>query len=152
MFIDGIRTSTVVMVAAFAIVAAVRRDWRPLAACWVWLWGFEASFDITRWMAGYGHMLIRSSSILLGTVTVVWFAKQGLRPSMPFVYLTATIWLVWIGLGYHVNYHTMIGLDPTAEALNEAAKTLLAVAYLWPFIAGEASRRTEMGVPSSEPA
>jgi len=33
-----------------------------------------------------------------------------------------------------VNEHGLVGLDPTAEALNELAKTLWALAYLVPLL------------------
>lgn len=49
-------------------------------------------------------------------------------------YRSSLVWAVWIATGFHVNGHTMTGLDPSAEALNEGAKTLWALAYLVPLM------------------
>ena len=44
----------------------------------------------------------------------------------------AVVWIIWVAMGLPVSRAT--AFSPTAEALNELAKTLWAVAYLVPLL------------------
>jgi len=135
LFPFGIRLSTLLAVAAFLALAALRRDRAPLLAGWVWICGFEAVFQATSLTLGHPLPTGRAGPVffvILGAITVPWFTRHGARPSLPLVALFAVIWTVWVVIGFPVNQHTMTGFDPLAEALNEAAKTTLGLAYLLP--------------------
>ena len=126
------------MFAAFSAVAATRRDWRVLLAGWAWVTGFETAYQITMVALGQPLLFGWPASVLYmipGLVTVPWTLRQGIRPSLPLMAGVCVLWAVWIAFGFHSNHNGMAGFDAGAEALNDAAKTLWAVAYLLPFLA-----------------
>lgn len=136
MFVLGIRTSTWLTALVFIVVALIRHDRKALLAGWAWLAGFEAAFQITSLAMGlplpgyrWGPFLL----IALGISGTAYAARCGVRPNLWLLGIAACVWVAWVATGFHVNRHTMVGFDPTAEALNEGAKTLWALAYLVPF-------------------
>lgn len=148
MFIDGVRTSTWAAVAGFIVFALVRRDRRVIFAGWVWISGFEAAFGLTSWLM-HDHTVAHATKLALltavGVVTVPFFAVvYRIRPAAWAMLVVAAIWIAWVIVGFPVNAHDATTINPLAEVLNEAAKTMLAVAYLWPF------RRRPAVVPSLE--
>ena len=137
LFPFGARLSTWVAGGAFVVLAAKRRDGRVLFAGWAWLTGFEAAFQMTSLLLGHPLPFGRADAfmyVIPGLVTVPWAYRQGIRPSVGLMAVVAAIWTVWIATGFHVNSHTGAGFDPGGEALNEAAKTVWALAYLVPFL------------------
>jgi hypothetical protein len=128
------RISTWAMLAAFALLAVVRRDRTPLLAAWIWLSGFEATFQAVSLAAGRPLPAFRFAPAVLiavGTVTVAWSLRHGIVPSSRLMGLAVLLWIAWIATGFDVNdgHHV---LHPFAEALNEGAKSAWALAYLWP--------------------
>ena len=133
LFPFGVRLSTWVAAAAFLALAAYRRDCRPLLAAVAWIWGFEIVFQLTSIAAEHHDASVagRLGYILVG-VPIIVCVTAWIRPDGWLLAAAATCFVVWIATGFHVNEHTMASFDPIGEGLNEAAKTLLAVAYLLP--------------------
>lgn len=140
LFWAGARLSSWVMLALFANLALYRRRWRPLLAAFVWLAGFEAAWQATVYLtyryAGPSWAGIpRSAVTLLVGVAAVYIARRrGLKPNAMLMLAVAVVWLVWLATGFHSNNHTLVRLNVTGEALNEAAKTLWALAYFVPLL------------------
>lgn len=97
------------------------------------MWGFEVVFQITSIAAGNQDATVagRLGYILIG-VPIVVCVTSWVRPDGWLLAAAAACFFVWVATGFHVNAHTMSSFDPVGEGLNEAAKTLLAVAYLLP--------------------
>jgi hypothetical protein len=133
LFPFGVRLSTWLAVGAFLALAAYRRDWRPLLAAIAWIWAFEVAFQITSIAAGHhgASAVGRLGYILIG-VPVVVCATAWVRPDGWLLAAAALCFVVWISTGFDVNGHAMVSFDPIGEGLNEASKTLLALAYLLP--------------------
>lgn len=129
----GVRLSTWLAATAFLGLAAYRRDFRPFLAAVAWIWGFEVVFEMTSIASGHHHASVaaRLGYILVG-VPIVVCVTAWVRPDRWLLAAAATCFVVWVATGFHVNGHTTASLDPISEGLNEAAKTLLAVAYLVP--------------------
>jgi hypothetical protein len=132
----GMRISTWVAVAAFVWLNIARPDRKALLAAAAWLFGFEVPFQITSLAEGrplpawgFGPFILIALGVIF--VSVAW--RRGVRPAVPLLVLAAVIWLAWVVTGFHVNEHdASTGFNSTGEALNEAAKTVFALAYLWP--------------------
>jgi hypothetical protein len=123
-----------VALVAFAVFAAYRRNWKPLFAAFAWMTGWEAAWQATNIALGHGHPLW-----LWGTYTLfvvgpasTLLACRLMTPSLFWATVLALLWIVWLATGFHSNNHTLVGFNPLAEALNEAAKTAWALVYLWP--------------------
>ena len=149
----GHRLSTWVAVAVF--LARGVRDRRYWLAAAAWLVGFEVAFQATETAEGIARSGFHPSAwwvpvvvfgaYACGIAFVWWVARRGIRPSIPILGAVAVLWVVWIATGFHVNTsHTMGGFDPAAEAINEGAKTLWALAYLVPLL--RAPKRSGAGV------
>jgi hypothetical protein len=133
----GVRLSTWATIAVFLAVAGTRRETKPLLACWAWLWGFEAAYDLASiafrpWSQGF--LPEASLYAILGLTTIVWMTNHGVRPSLPLLGAALGLMVLWIALGFHQNFHSAKVIAPGTEALNEATKTMWALAYLWPFL------------------
>ena len=129
------RLSTIVVFSAFIALAIGRRSWLPIAGCLAWLFGFEAAFNAT--MLALGHPAALDPIhfavyLVIGIVLPFWLARRGVRPNWWLLGGAGVLWAIWMATGFHANGHTMADFDPLAEALNEGAKTLWAVAYLLP--------------------
>lgn len=139
------RLSTVVALSAFVALAVVRRSWLPVAACLVWLFGFEAALNVT--VVALGRPATLDAIHFVGYLVVsvaggVWLAHRRARPEWGLVAGAAAVWIAWMATGFHVNAHSMAGFNALAEAWNEGAKTLWALAYLLPL-----TRSAEAEVP-----
>lgn len=143
----GVRVSTWLTVAAFSGVAVVRRDRLPLVACWAWLAGFEAAFQIADLALGRlsSNLFQPIFFLTLAAATLPLTIKAGARPSRLLFVLALAVFAIWAALGLPANGHQsgMFTLHPTlthfqlvGELLNDAAKTLLAAAYLAPLVRG----------------
>jgi hypothetical protein len=128
----GVRLSTWIGLATFITCAAVYRDRRFLLAALVWMTGFEAFYDISSLIANPSHWRLNVLFFICSVFTVFWFRSAIPKPDLLLMALVAMVWLVWVATGFHVNGHGMVGFEPSAEALNEGAKTLWALAYLVP--------------------
>jgi len=131
----GVRLSTWLALAAFLALAAIRREGRPLAAGAAWFFGFEAAYQASALLTGNGlpaSGLAAPIMIGLGAVVVVVATARGIRPDWRLMVGVAVIWTVWLAVGFPANEPTLVGFSPLAEALNEAAKTVWALAYLLP--------------------
>jgi len=129
------RLSTILLFAAFIALALTRRSWLPAIACAFWLCAFEVALDVTELALGRRATLDWIHLSFYSVVAIalpVWLARRGVKPSLTLGIAVLSAWGIWIGTGFHVNEHSMTGFDPAAEALNEAAKTAWAAAYLWP--------------------
>ena len=154
LFPFGVRLSTWLAIGAFSGLAVSRRSWRPILAGWAWIWGFEAAYDATQLALGKVPSQVRAEPVfylVIGAFTVAWMTYRArVRPS-PLLVLVVPFWVAWIAIGYHTNLHTLQGLDPLTEALNESAKTVWALAYLVPFfVATEDVRREAQSAARAE--
>lgn len=135
MFVEGIRVSTLATVLLFPTAGALRGgDKRALIAAAAWLAGFETAYQVTALLMGTNAYPAAAPFLALpGAIVVPFVTKRyGVRPSPPFVLLTAAIWLIWILFGFHANQHeTPEQFSAFTEALNVSAKTSWALAYLW---------------------
>jgi hypothetical protein len=160
MFPLGVRLSTWAALGAFLVLGV--RDRRYWLAGAAWIGGFEVLYQATV----TGQELIDNGFhpsvwwappvvfgvFALGVGFVVWAARHGARPSLPLLAAALGVWAIWIATGFHVNGHTLTGLDPTAEALNEGAKTLWALAYLVPLMRSSRARAAGVEVSPSPDA
>jgi hypothetical protein len=155
----GVRLSTWAALGAFLVLGV--RDRRYWLAAAAWIGGFEVLYQATVTTKDLIHNGFHPSVwwapvvvfgvFLLGIGFVVWAARHGARPSIPLLAAALGVWGIWIATGFHVNGHTLTGLDPTAEALNEGAKTLWALAYLVPLMrSSRAGRASAEASPSSD--
>ena len=137
----GIRLSTWLVLAIFlALGLRDRRFWLAGAA---WIGSWEIAYQLSQTTEVLAHWHGRGSwwaaviviwTYACGIVLVLAAARRGARPDLRFIAASVIVWAIWIVTGFHVNGHTMRHFDPTAEALNEAAKTLWALAYLTPLL------------------
>jgi hypothetical protein len=149
----GMRISTWVALAAFVSLNIARPDRKALLAAAAWLFGFEVPFQLTSLAEGrplpawgFGPFIL----IALGVVSVSVAWQHGVRPAVPLLVLAAVIWLAWVATGFHVNEHDLsTGFNSTGEAMNEAAKSAFALAYLWPLWRSIPSRPAKL---SDQPA
>ena len=130
----GPRLSTIVAISLFLTLAIAWEEKRPVLACLAWLFSFEVAFQVTS--LAFGHHV---EFLLLGLGLVLvppWLTRRGAKPSLSLLAVALVLFAAWIAAGFHVNVnaHGMMGFDPAAEALNEATKTLWAVAYLVPLL------------------
>lgn len=151
----GMRYSTWATLAVFTVLTVVRRDRTPLLAAWIWLSGFEATFQAVSLAAGRPLPTFRFAPAVLiavGAVTAAWSLRYGIVPSSRLMGLAVLLWIAWLATGFHVN-DGHAALDPLAEALNEGAKTMWALAYFWPLLEGRVapSRRMGRAEPEFEP-
>jgi hypothetical protein len=149
LFPFGVRLSTWGCAAAFTALALRRWDWRPIAAAVAWMWGFEIAFQVASIAEGHHDTTVaaRFGWILIG-VPVVAFLTAWVRPDRRLFSAAVLCFGAWIVIGFHVNDHTTVGFDPYAEASNELAKTMWAVAYLVPLLgAASAARASVSGTP-----
>jgi hypothetical protein len=145
LFPAGVRLSTWIALACFAALAVSRRDARSLAAGAAWFFGFEGAYQAFALATGHGlpaSGLAAPALVGLGAVVVMVATLRGVRPSPRLMVAVALIWTVWVAVGFPANGPTLVALNPLAEALNEAAKSLWALAYLAPLLAGNRIRRT----------
>lgn len=135
MFLMSVRLSTWVAILAFLLLYAWYRDRRFLLGALGWLGGFEVVFQLASLAARHPLPRYHWGPFLLIGVGAVFFgaaARRGVWPSGRLMILAAAAWVVWLATGFHVNSHHVMGLDPVSEVLNEAAKTLWALAYVLP--------------------
>lgn len=139
-----IRISTVLtVVVLLAWVGVVRR--RPLLAVFAvagWLVAFEILFNWSSTLALGASWRISARDTVLwgGWVFAAYFAE--VRPDTRLVGVAAVFWVVWLLTGFHFNLVGNPGIDWPAEAINEATKTALALAFLI----------GALKVPAAEPA
>jgi hypothetical protein len=129
----GVRLSTWIVLGVFLLFGV--RDRRYWLAGAAWLTGFEAAYQVTSLATGHplpGWGFMPFVFMAIGVTVVGFSASRNVRPSASMMSVVAVLWVVWVASGFHVNGPTSIHLDPAAEVLNEAAKTLWGVAYLWP--------------------
>jgi len=129
----GPRLSTILAISLFLTLAIAWGEKRPVLACLAWLFSFEVAFQVTS--LAFGHH-VEFLLLGLGLVLLPWLTQRGAKPSLSFLAVAFGLFAAWIAAGFHVNVnaHGMVGFDPAAEALNEATKTLWAVAYLVPLL------------------
>jgi hypothetical protein len=135
-----VRLSTWLMFVAFVALAVRRRNSRPLIACWIWLITFEAVYDITQIAMGR-YRPDEYLPIVLGVFTFAWFSRQGFLPDARFAFAAALVWMIWVVTGFHVNVYTMVDVNPSAEVLNEVAKSIWGLAYLMPLLSSDSMTR-----------
>lgn len=151
----GVRLSTWAALGVFLVLGV--RDRRYWLAAAAWIGGFEVLYQGTNTIkelidngfhpSAWWAPVVVFGVFVLGIGFVVYAGRHGARPAFPLFAAALGIWAIWIATGFHVNGHTMVGLDPGAEALNEGSKTLWALAYLLPLmrsgraIAGVDARR-----------
>ena len=137
-FPGGVRLSTWVTVIVFLVLAAWRADGRPFLACLAWLWGFEAAYQLTCIVTGNGSPASTAPVLIaVGVISVTVAARRGVLPSWPVMVAVGVVWVAWVAVGLPASLPSHF--DLTAEAFNEAAKLLWAVAYLVPLFTVNAS-------------
>jgi hypothetical protein len=152
------RLSTIVAFSAFLAIAVVRRSWLPILACLVWLFGFEVALNVT--VLALGRPATLDAMHFIGYLVVcfagiAWLAHRRVRPIWPLLAAAVAVWIAWVATGFHVNAHKMVGFNALAEAWNEGAKTLWALAFILPLMRirlplrrrdrGDASRAAKAG-------
>jgi hypothetical protein len=149
----GVRLSTWLAIMAFAALATARHDRRPLLAAVAWLVSFEAVFQVGSLAVGVLPLGYFPPVFFLGiaVVTLPWLTRQGIRPDWRILAAAALVLAIWTGIGLPINghlhglfsLHTRItNFNPTAEFLNETAKTLWALAFLMPLWRGRRESTT----------
>ena len=136
-FFDGIRVSTWLTALVFVAVYMARRDSRVLVAAFAWIAGFEFAYQVTTLATGHPLPAWHWGPFALmavGVLALIAAGRAGIWPSPWLMGLVAVLWIAWLAIGFNSNSATG-PLDPLNEALNEAAKTAWALAYLWPFLA-----------------
>ena len=144
LFPVGVRLSTWVGLAAFLVVWLVRRDRLTLLAAAAWFVGFEAAYQAFALTTGEGLAakgLAAPLMIVLGVIVVAVARRHDVHPSGLLMVVVAAVWTAWVAIGFPANGPSLVGLNRVAEALNEAAKTLWAAAYLLPFLRRRATLR-----------
>lgn len=141
LFPGGVRLSTwIVLLVFLALGVRDRRYWWAGAA---WIVGFEATFQLSQTITVIRHggfhphawwQPVFVFGLLACGYVFVFYAARYARTSLPILGAALALWGIWLLTGFHVNGHSMVGFDPTAEALNEGAKTLWALAYLVPLL------------------
>ena len=142
----GVRLSTLVTAAVFVGLAVARRDRLPLLAGFAWLTSFEALFQISSLVVDKLPKGPVGAIVFLPlAAAVAWRTRDRVHPDVRLLAVALVPMAVWLGTGFHLNGHTgygmfalhpqITGFDATAEALNELAKTLWALAYLAPLLA-----------------
>lgn len=156
LFPFGVRLSTEITCDVFLALAIRRRDWKPLLAAWTWLWGFEAAYDASVLAFRHptaGERPLPAFYLILGVATVVWMTfRIRVRPALWPLVGAAAVWIVWASIGFPVNTHDATAIHPFAEVLNEAAKSLWALAYLIPLLHGRRLEQASPGIASDAPA
>src|ERR1051326_6536503 len=154
LFLLGVRISTWLTVLVFGLIAAWRSERAPLLAAIAWLASFESAYQIA-------SMILKtpppipligpvSISLLVGAPAVaLLMTAMGARANPLLLGLALLTFGVWIATGFHVNTGTVV-VSPTGEALNDAAKTLWALAYLLPLLPGTARSWSIVGWRSSD--
>lgn len=143
LFPFGARLTTWLAAGFFLGLAVKQRRWAPILAGVAWMWSFEIVFQAVSLaedklpLGPDGPIFY----IVVGIPLVAWITYQGIRPDPVAAVVALIVFVVWVALGFHVNRHTMTGFSPGAEALNEAAKTLWAVAYLVPLLRASSRAR-----------
>jgi len=141
----GVRYSTLVVLAAFAVVGLARR--RPVAvlAMLAWLVGFEAVWQWTYlvmlrlnphmwvWVPD-GWRWVPVALLILGPALVIAVRLAGLRADRNWVLATIVLYAVWVLTGLHANYPNR-PFDVPTEVINVAVKTAWALTYLVPLAA-----------------
>jgi len=143
----NVRLSTWVALGVFLLLARRGRDRTPLLAGAAWLAGFEATFQVVSLAARHPLPSWKwgpFALMALGLVVVSLTVRRGIRPNPALMVLAAAFWLAWIATGFHVNLHGGVAFSSLAEAMNEAAKTAWAAAYVWPLW-----RRRDVGVAAA---
>jgi len=151
----GVRLSTDVAACVFLYAALRERHWKPLLVCFVWLASWEVPYQLGAIESGHGSAGslpgARYAILALGLVVLAAARSRGIRPAPRLLLAALLIWLAWVAIGYPVNLHPVDGqltaFDPLGEALNEGAKTLWALAFLWPLWPLEASRPFILRLP-----
>lgn len=156
LFLFGVRISTWLTVLVFALIAAWRSERAPMVAAIAWLASFEAAYQIAA-------MILRtpspiplvgpvSISLLVGAPAVaLLMTALGARPNRSLLGLALLVFAVWLATGFHVNTDTVI-VSPSGEALNDAAKTLWALAYLLPLWQARRTRPSSRAIPATSEA
>lgn len=136
LFPAGVRLSTWLVAAAFVGFAVYRRDWRLILAAWAWMTSWEAVFQAVS--IGFGRLPVGIDGpifyIVLAVATVPVLIRYEIRADWLIMGATIGVFAVWVATGFHINGHSMIGFNISAELLNEAAKTLWAFAFLVPLL------------------
>ena len=155
LFLFDVRISTWITVLVFVLIAAWRSERAPLLAAIAWLASFECAYQIAA-------MVLRtpspvplvgpvSISLLVGApIVALLMTALGARADRPLLGLALLTFVVWVATGFHVNTSTVV-VTPTGEALNDASKTLWALAYLMPLWRARAGSRLEE-VPKQAPS
>lgn len=136
LFLFGVRISTWLTVLVFALIAAWRSERAPLLAAIAWLASFECAYQIAAMILKTPSPIPLvgpvSISLLVGAPAVaLLMTAMGARPNLLLLGLALLVFAVWIATGFHVNTDEVV-VSPTGEALNDASKTLWALAYLLP--------------------
>jgi hypothetical protein len=155
----GVRLSTWLAFSAFVVLAVYRRDRQPLLAAAAWLVSFEALFQIASICVGVLPLGLFPPVffLTLAALTLPWLNLQGVRPDWRILCVAVVALVVWTAIGLPINGHrhglfsfheqSLAGFDPTAEVLNELAKTLWAVAFFVPLLSwAPRLRRPQRGV------
>ena len=150
----GVRLSTDVAACVFLYAALRERHWKPLLVCFVWLAGWEVPYQLGAVESGHpgvGSLWWHCTLLALGLAVMAVAWSRGIRPARLLLLAAVSVWLAWLAIGYPVNLHPVDGqltaFDPLGEALNEGAKTLWALAFLWPLWPLEASRPFILRLP-----
>ena len=127
------RWSTVLMAALLLAVIGWRSRSPRLAvvATLAWLFGFEIIWQLGHGISGHVRFWDLNWFYWLA-ISGGWLAfahHLGVRPELRLVAVAAALWAIWLMLGFNSNWPGQ-PISWTNEALNEASKTALGLAFL----------------------
>ena len=146
LFPFGLRLTTLLTLGVFLALGVRDRRFWLAGAAWIGGWEvlFQAAETVRSISRGGFHPtawwvpVVVFGTYAVGCAFVIVAARKGARPSLIWLAAALAVFAAWVATGFHVNGHDMVGFNSLAEALNEGAKTLWALAYLVPLLADRA--------------
>lgn len=148
LYFDGVRISTLVMVAALIVAGALgpKRRWRGVLAALSFVLVFEVAYTLLVWKLHRGYW---ASGWPLAPLAFAAAWASGCRLDWRALAAAVILLIAWIATGFHANIYGSQHFSALDEALNEAAKTAWGLAYLLPLLGAEHFKRRPRTPPTN---